>query len=278
MYPEVFQGIGKHKYREVKLDIDETVRPVVQAPRRTALPIRLKAEKVIRKYHEQDIIESVEGPTDWLANPVYTAKADPDDIRMNLDMRDANKAIRRNRHVIPTIEELRHDLNGAKIFSVMDQNCGYNQYQLAEGLSRDITAFRTHQGIKKLKRLHFGISVAAEVFQRENEMTFGDIENVKIMYDDFLIFGRTEEEHNLALARVMQRAQDCGLTFGAKKCKFHQQKVTYFGLVFSSEGVSADPNKVSAIRNASQPRSGKEALSFISMAKAIAADFIPDFA
>ena len=52
MYPEVFQGIGKHKYREVMLDIDETVRPVVQAPRRTALPIRLKAEKVIRKYHE----------------------------------------------------------------------------------------------------------------------------------------------------------------------------------------------------------------------------------
>ena len=28
-YPEVFQGIGKHKYCEIKLDIDNTVKPVV---------------------------------------------------------------------------------------------------------------------------------------------------------------------------------------------------------------------------------------------------------
>ena len=112
----------------------------------------------------------------------------------------------------------------------------------------------------------------------KNEMTFEDIGNAKIMYDEFLIFGRTEEEHNLALARVMQRAQDCGLRIGANECKFHQQKASYFGLIFSSEGFSADPNKVSAIRNESQPSKGKEALSLISMAKAIAADFIPDFA
>ena len=112
----------------------------------------------------------------------------------------------------------------------------------------------------------------------KNEMTFEDIGNAKIMYDEFLIFGRTEEEHNLALARVMQRAQDCGLTFCAEKCKFHQQKVSYFGLIFSLNEVSAGPNKVSAKHNASWPRSGKEAMSFISMAKTLAADFIPDFA
>ena len=70
-------------------------------------------------------------------------------------------------------------------------------------LSRDTTAFRTHQGIKKFKSLLLGISVAAEVFQMENEMTFRDIENVEIMNNNFLAFGRTEEEHNLALARVM---------------------------------------------------------------------------
>jgi len=136
------------------------------------LPIRTKADNVIDKYHDEDIIEDVSGPTEWLANPVYTPKADPTDIRMNIDMRDANKAIRRERHVIPTLEELRHDLNGAVVFSVMDQNCGYNQYSLAPGISRDITAFRTHRGIKRLKRLHFGINAAAELFQKENEKTF----------------------------------------------------------------------------------------------------------
>ena len=28
-YQDVFQGIGKHKYREVRLDIDKTVKPVI---------------------------------------------------------------------------------------------------------------------------------------------------------------------------------------------------------------------------------------------------------
>ena len=65
-------------------------------------------------------MEEVQGPTDWLANPVYTPKVDAEDIRMNIDMSDANKAIRRRRHVIPTFEELRHDFNGAKVFSVLD--------------------------------------------------------------------------------------------------------------------------------------------------------------
>ena len=131
------------------------------------------------------------GPTDWLANPVFTPKADPEDIRMNIDMTSANKAIKRQRHVIPTLEELRHDFNGAKVFSVLDQNCGYNQYSLAPGESRNITSFRTHRGIKRFKRLHFGINTAAEIFQQENEKTFGDIENVRVIYDDFIIFGRT---------------------------------------------------------------------------------------
>ena len=62
----------------------------------------------------------MQGPIDWLANPVYTPKKNPNEIRMNIDMTGANKAIRRHRHVIPTLEELRHDLNEARIFSVLD--------------------------------------------------------------------------------------------------------------------------------------------------------------
>ena len=45
-------------------------------------------------------------------------------------MRDANKAIRRTRHVTPTIEELVSDLNGATIFSKIDLRSGYHQLEL----------------------------------------------------------------------------------------------------------------------------------------------------
>ena len=52
------------------------------------------------------------------------------------------------------------------------------------------------------------------------------------MYDDFLIYGKNEEEHNIALAKVLQRAEDCGLSFGAKKFKYSQNKMNYFRLVY----------------------------------------------
>jgi len=80
-FPEVFNGIGKHKYRKITLNVDRDVKPVIQPPRRTALPLRNKADKVIKKYHEEDILEDMNGPTEWLSNPVYTPKADPNEIR-----------------------------------------------------------------------------------------------------------------------------------------------------------------------------------------------------
>ena len=60
---------------------------------------------------------------------------------------------------------------------------------------------------------------------------------MKFMYDNFMIYGKNKEEHNIALARVLPRTEDCGLTFSAKKCELNQKQVNYFGLLFAEEGV-----------------------------------------
>jgi hypothetical protein len=51
---------------------------------------------------------------------------------------------------------------------------------------------------------------------------------------------------------------EIGLTLNDEKCLFNQNKLTFFGLVFSSDGISADPAKVSAIKNAPAPRCVKD--------------------
>ena len=56
------------------------------------------------------------------------------------------------------------DLNGAKVFTKLDLNQGYNQLDLAPE-SRYITTFGTHMGSMRYKRLNFGISSAPEIFQ-----------------------------------------------------------------------------------------------------------------
>ena len=56
-------------------------------------------------------------------------KADPSQLRMNIDMTTANAAIKRTRHVIPTLEELRYKFNGATHFTKLDMKQGYIRSQ-----------------------------------------------------------------------------------------------------------------------------------------------------
>ena len=122
-------------------------------------------------------------------------------------MREPNKAILRERHLMPTVEELIHDLNGAKVFSKLDLRNGYHQLEL-ENSSRYVTCFSTHLGIFRYKRLNFGISSASEIFQETISNVIQDIDNVKNISDDILVFGKTQQEHDIALDRTFKRLSE----------------------------------------------------------------------
>ena len=66
------------------------------------------------------IIEDVpEGPTSWVSPLVVVPKPDGY-VRIRVDRRRANQAIIRERQPIPTVEEVRQDLNGSTVFSRVD--------------------------------------------------------------------------------------------------------------------------------------------------------------
>ncbi|KAJ8038385.1 hypothetical protein HOLleu_15801 [Holothuria leucospilota] len=66
----------------------------------------------------------------------------PDKIRICVDVRVPNKALKREHHVTPTVDELIHDLNGrASYISKLDLNAGYQQLEL-DPESRYITTSR----------------------------------------------------------------------------------------------------------------------------------------
>ena len=275
-FQDVFTGIGKHKYRRVQQHVDPAVPPVVQAQRRIPFAQRDKLDALLKELEEGDVIEKVEGPTDWVSNIVITPKTDPTKIRMNIDMTTANKAIKRTRHVIPTLEELRYKLNGAAYFSKLDMNHGYNQYEI-DPESRHMTVFYTHQGLRQFKRLSFGTNSAAETFHDEMANTLGDIPQVENIYDDILVFGRTQREHDLALVSALQRLEDCGLTCGLDKCQFNSNSVKFFGVIFSKDGIAPDPAKLEALEAFTAPTTATEVRSLLGMTN-FCSSFIPDYA
>ena len=248
---------------------------MIQPQRRIPFARREQLEEIVIELEEADVIERVEGPTNWVSNIVITPKSDPSKIRMNVDMTAVNKAIKRTRHVIPTVEELRYQMNGSAFFSKLDINHGYNQFELDED-SRYVTVFYTHQGLRQFKRLTFGTTSAAEVFHDEMSQTLLGILQAANIYDDIIIFGRTQREHDLALIQVLQHFQDCGLTLGLSKCQLNAKSVKFFGIIFSAEGISPDPGKVEALQAVPPPTSNAEVRFFLGMT-GYSSTFITDY-
>ncbi|XP_072018807.1 uncharacterized protein [Amphiura filiformis] len=257
-----FEGIGKLKGTQAKLHIDDSVVPVAQPHRRIPFHTRKKVEAEVKKLQDLDIIEPVKGdPTPWIS-PIHVVNKpkNPDQIRMCVDMRMANKAIARERHLTPTIDDILASLNGATVFSKLDLNAGYHQIELAEE-SRHITVFSTHVGLFRFKRLSFGINSAAEIFQNHIQSALGGLDGVLNMSDDILVYGCNQQEHDARLEACLQRISDRNLTLNRNKCQFSVRTIEFFGHVFSEHGVSPDPKKVEALKSAERPKTREEVSS-----------------
>ncbi|KAK9745976.1 hypothetical protein QE152_g6456 [Popillia japonica] len=127
-YPRLFKGVGNLTDYEINLHVDEQVKPITQTHRRVPFSIRNKIEDEIKRLKEADIIEEATGPTTWVSPIVIVPKAHrPDSIRLCVDMRAANQAIKREMYVSPTVDDILSQLNGSKLFSKIVLKEGYHQ-------------------------------------------------------------------------------------------------------------------------------------------------------
>ena len=126
-------------------------------------------------------------------------------------MRKAKAAIVRERHPIPTVDEILYKVNGSEVFRKLDLRSGYHQTELEES-SRKITTFMTYQGLYRYKRQMFCISSAPEEYQQIISQVFHDYEGVQNISNDIVVYGRNEEEQVFRLRAVLQRIKDKGLT------------------------------------------------------------------
>ena len=252
-YQHLFQGVGKMRDVEITLHIDPNVPPVAQPERRIPFHLRNKVADELKRLEQNDIIEDATGPTPWVSPIVAAPKPkNPNEVRVCVDMRFPNQAIRRERHPSPTVDYIIHSLNGAKKFSKLDLRSGYHQLVLAPE-SRHITTFTTHKGLKRYKRLNFGTSSAAEIFQHTIQKALEGIDGILNISDDIIIFGKTTAEHDKALETTFQRLSERGLTLSPEKCVFDKEHLDFFRYTFGPADMTPDPKKVQAIKDATPP-------------------------
>lgn len=101
-------------YHKLHLHINYSIQPVAQPHHR----IPFHVGKLVRKK-----LEKSEGWTPWVLPVVIVPQLkNPNDIRICMDMQAANKAIKIEHHITPTVDEIVSDQNNACIFSKLDLN------------------------------------------------------------------------------------------------------------------------------------------------------------
>ena len=104
-YDDVFTGLGCLP-GEYHIKVDPDIKPVQHAPRR--VPVLLKArlkEKIAEMEKHGSSLVAVQKPGK---------------LRVCIDPRDLNRAIKRQKYQMPTVEEVLPKLAKAKVFTVLD--------------------------------------------------------------------------------------------------------------------------------------------------------------
>lgn len=274
LYPDRFEGIGKFN-GDYHIVIDRDVAPVVHPARRCPIGIKDDIKAELDEMEKLDVIERVTKPTDWVSSLVYTQKPNGR-WRICLDPKDLNKAIKRSHTATPTIDEVRHQFEGATVFSTLDARHGYWAVQLDEESSY-LTTFNSPFGRYRFKRLPFGLCVSQDIFQQRMTQILENCPGVIGMADDIAVVGKTVEEHDANLHNLMRVAREYGLVLNWNKCHIKQDRVRFYGLVFSKDGVQPDPHKTAAISALNAPRSVTELREFLGIVTYMS-PFIPRLA
>ena len=172
-----------------------------------------------------------------------------------------------------TVEEILTRISKARYFSVLDAKSSFWQIPL-EINSSYYTTFNSPFGRFRFLRMPFGISSGSEVCQQAMEHLFTGYP-CEIIMDDLLVWGETQEEHDMNLRKVFARASEIGLKLNPSKCKFRLPEVGYIGHVLTSEGLKPDPEKTQAIIDIPPPGDITALQRFIGMVTYLA-KFVPN--
>ena len=234
-YADRFEGLGKLA-GEYHIELEPGAKPyALSTPRRVAVLVIPKVKEELQRMEQMGIIRQVTEPSEWCAGMVVVPKASGK-VRICVDLTKLNKSVRRERHVLPSVEETLAQLGGAKISSKLDANSGFWQIGLSEQSSM-LTTFITPFGWFCFNHLPFGITSGPEYFQKRISDILAGLEGVVNMIDDTLVYGRTQEEHDKRLAATLEKIRQAGVTLNKEKCEFSRTQVKFLGQIVDGKGV-----------------------------------------
>ena len=257
-YPDVFDENLGTLPGKVHLQVDATCKPVVLPARKIPVAVREKFKNELKRLEELKVIAPVDEPTEWVSQIVVAMKKSGS-LRICIDPKPLNDALKREHYQIPVIDDLLPDLTDVCVFTKVDLASAFWHLELDEE-SSVLTTFATPYGCFKWLRLPFGLNVSSEIFQKHLNQELEGLPGVKCIADDVLIYGTSEADHDRNLANFMCRCQHKGIKLNPQKLEFKCKEVPFHGHLLTTEGLKPDPEKIRAIREMPHPENREDVL------------------
>ena len=120
-FPDLFSGLGTFGPLHTIQLRDEAPPYSLSTPRRVALPMESKVIEALRRMEAAGVIRPVSEPTDWCAGMVVVPKPNGS-VRICGDFTRLNKAVKRERHILPTTDHLLARLGDAKVLDILSKS------------------------------------------------------------------------------------------------------------------------------------------------------------
>jgi len=203
-------------------------------------------KEYIKEMLDQEKIRPSKSPAG--APILFVPKPHGRGLRFCVDYQGLNKVTIMNRRPLPIMNELRDQVQGARVFTKIDLQNGFHLVRVKEGDECN-TAFCTRYGLYEYTVMPFGLANAPATFHVAMETIFRDMldRGLLIYMDDFVIYSETEEEHTQIVLEVLRRLKENNLAIAPDKCVWHASRVEFLGYIISSEGVEMALNKIGTI-------------------------------
>ena len=114
--------------------------------------------------------------------------------------------------------------------------------------------------------LPFVLSVSQDLFQQHMDRILVQCEVVVGISNDLVIFGDTKEQHDERVPKFFRIARQEGLKLNSSKCTIEADRISFFGRLYTNQGVLSDPKKVEDFTNMPMPQEKPDLQRFLDMA------------
>ena len=197
-------------------------------------------------------------------------------LRTVVDCRERNDNTVKDVTPLPDQDQIRMDVARAMYRSKIDLSDAYEQVRIVlEDIEK--TGFATPYGTFLSMVMQQGDCNAPATFQRLMTTIFQDFIGrfVHVYLDDIFVYSDSVADHEKHLRLVFTKLREQKLYLSRAKCDLYSKRMDCLGHIIDDDGLHADADKMSRIREWRTPRSYNEVQRFLGLVNYIA-PFMPN--